>query len=364
MHEFQVNKTDFTQTRIVNNPNITVDTPLKTNEIIVEIESFALTANNITYAVLGDKLGYWQFFPATDNDDKQWGIIPVWGFANVISSNSDEISVGEKLFGYFPPASLLKMQASNIKSQRFIDGSNHRKSLPPGYNVYRRVSTEPGYNPKFDVQRMLLFPLHITSYCLWDYLKDNNWFKADQIIIISASSKTSIGLAYGLNEDKTAPTVIGMTGNNNTEFVNKLGLYQQVISYNDIDKINKNIKTVIVDMSGNTQQLRKIEEHLEDNLQHCIQVGLTHWDEAQAESPFKDASSEMFFAPAHIQKRIAEWGAKAFENQSMNFMTNSAKHSANWLNFSHIKGLTAMSDTYKQVCNGHLSPEQGVIIKP
>ena len=257
MHEFQVKKTDFTQTRIVNNSNLTVNTPLETNEIIVQIESFALTANNITYAVLGDKLGYWQFFPATDNEDNQWGIIPVWGFANVISSNSDEISVGEKLFGYFPPASLLKMQASNIKSQRFIDGSNHRKSLPPGYNVYRRVLTEPGYNPKFDDQRMLLFPLHITSYCLWDYLKDNNWFKADQIIIISASSKTSIGLAYGLNEDKTAPTVIGMTGNNNTEFVNKLGLYQQVISYNGIDKINKNVKTVIVDMSDKLSIITK-----------------------------------------------------------------------------------------------------------
>jgi len=364
MHEFQVNKTDFTQTRIVNNPNITVDTPLKTNEIIVAIESFALTANNITYAVLGDKLGYWQFFPATDNDDKQWGIIPVWGFANVVSSNSDEISVGEKLFGYFPPASLLKMEASSIKSQRFIDGSEHRKLLPAGYNVYRRVSTDPGYTPNFDDQRMLLFPLHITSYCLWDYLKDSDWFKAKQVVIISASSKTSIGLAYGLNEDETAPTVIGMTSDNNAEFVNKLGLYQQVISYNDIEKINKNIKTVIVDMSGNTQQLRKIEEHLNGNLLHCIQVGLTHWDEAQAESPFKTTSSEMFFAPGHIQKRIAEWGPKVFENQSINFMTNSAKHSANWLKFSHIKGLTSMSETYKQVCNGHLSPEQGVIIKP
>jgi len=364
MPEFQVKKTDFTQTRIVNNPNLTVNTPLETNEIIVEIENFALTANNITYAVLGDKLGYWQFFPASDNDDEQWGIIPVWGFANVVVSNSDEISVGEKLFGYFPPASLLKIQASNIKSQRLIDGSEHRKLLPPGYNVYRRVSNESGYNPNFDDQRMLLFPLHITSYCLWDYLKDNHWFEAEQVIIISASSKTSIGLAYGLNEDETAPLVIGMTSNNNTEFVNKLGVYQQVISYNDIEKINKNIKTVIVDMSGNTQQLRKIDEHLNGNLQHCIQVGLTHWDEAQAEFPFKNTSSEMFFAPGHIQKRVAEWGPKVFESHSMDFMTNSAEHSANWLNFTHLNGLTSMPETYKKVCNGRMSPDQGVIIKP
>jgi hypothetical protein len=39
----------------------------------------------------------------------------------------------------------------------------------------------------------------------------------------------------------------------------------------------------------------------------------------------------MFFAPGHIQKRIAEWGPKVFEGHSMDFMTNSAKHSENWL---------------------------------
>ncbi|MBC7103757.1 MAG: DUF2855 family protein [Parvibaculum sp.] len=43
--------------------------------MLVEIEKFALSANNITYAVAGDMLNYWSFFPAEEG----WGKIPVWG---------------------------------------------------------------------------------------------------------------------------------------------------------------------------------------------------------------------------------------------------------------------------------------------
>ena len=36
----------------------------KENEVILEIQRYAFTTNNITYAVIGDTLGYWNFFPA------------------------------------------------------------------------------------------------------------------------------------------------------------------------------------------------------------------------------------------------------------------------------------------------------------
>jgi len=362
MHEFQVNKTNFTQARLVEHDDLSIKSPLEKGEVIAQVESFALTANNITYAAMGDRLGYWQFFPAADNSSGDWGIIPVWGFATIVSSNNEQMPVGEKLFGYFPPASLVKMNAVHITSQRFIDGSNHRSALPPGYNVYRRVGAEPGYNHRLDDQRMLLFPLHITSYCLWDYLKEKQWFDAEQVIIISASSKTSIGLAYGLHEDSEAPKCIGMTSSRNHDFVNQLGLYNQVVDYNSLATLDPNIKTAIVDMSGNAEQLQQLEAHLNGNLTYCIQVGLTHWDAAQAQSPFKDAPSEMFFAPGRIQQRIAEWGPKVFEERSMAYMLNSAQKSTSWLNFSYLDGLSAMAEIYHDVCSGKVAPEQGIII--
>ena len=35
--------------------------------LLVKVDRFAFTANNITYAVLGDQLKYWQLFPAPPN---------------------------------------------------------------------------------------------------------------------------------------------------------------------------------------------------------------------------------------------------------------------------------------------------------
>jgi hypothetical protein len=45
--------------------------------LLVKVESFAFTANNITYALAGDQLKYWNLFPAPQG----FGTIPVWGFA-------------------------------------------------------------------------------------------------------------------------------------------------------------------------------------------------------------------------------------------------------------------------------------------
>ena len=52
--------------------------PLSDGEVLARIDRFALTANNVTYGVMGERIGYWKFFPVEAEED---GIIPVWGFA-------------------------------------------------------------------------------------------------------------------------------------------------------------------------------------------------------------------------------------------------------------------------------------------
>ena len=54
------------------------------------IDRFALTANNVSYAVAGDTLGYWRFFPA----DPGWGLVPVWGFAGYSDSKWADMQAG------------------------------------------------------------------------------------------------------------------------------------------------------------------------------------------------------------------------------------------------------------------------------
>ena len=55
--------------------------------LLVKVTRFAFTANNITYAVMGDQLKYWSLFPAPDG----FGNIPVWGFGEVIASKHPNI---------------------------------------------------------------------------------------------------------------------------------------------------------------------------------------------------------------------------------------------------------------------------------
>ena len=80
MSQFQTFKTDLAKSRIATQAKANIDG----NEILVRIEKYAFTANNITYGVAGDTIGYWKFFPAADDERNSWGCIPMWGFGEVI----------------------------------------------------------------------------------------------------------------------------------------------------------------------------------------------------------------------------------------------------------------------------------------
>jgi len=246
---FQTNKQRYSTVRVVEHdePN------LKGSQVRVKIDRFAFTANNITYAVLGERLQYWAFFPIESGDEKYWGVIPVWGFADVIESNVALLPVGERLFGYFPPASTLVMTPGRITPGSVIETSEHRRALPPGYNSYQRVSSN--YDRRKENELMVFFPLFVTGYCLHNMLSKREWYKAEQIIIISASSKTSISLGYALAGDNNAPKIIGLTSQRNLKFIQSLNLYDESISYDAITDVDAYKSTVIVDMSGNSEIL-------------------------------------------------------------------------------------------------------------
>ena len=361
--QFQVKKSMFSNGRLVEMPVETMT--IADGEVLVKMEKFAYTANNITYAVAGDRMGYWQFFPAMGEGAHAYGVIPVWGFATVVASKADGIPVGDRLFGYFPPASHLKMTPTRVKDYSFVDGAVHRSKLPAGYNRYQRVSAERDYHPSMDNARMMLSPLYLTSFFIWDALQDQDWHGAEQVIILSASSKTSIGLGYALQADKMAPKVIGITSARNLEFVKRLDLYGQSISYDAIGEIDLTIPTVIVDMSGNTDVLSALHTALGDNMKWCVKVGLTHWDKAALEPDqgIITERSEFFFAPAQIQQRIKEWGPTAFHQKTAAFMQETASKTQEWLTFRRVNGLAEMAKLHSAVCEGKVPANEGLIVE-
>ena len=176
MSQFQTLKSDLTQSRIVDSNAVSI----YDGEIAVRIESYAFTANNVTYGVAGDTIGYWKFFPAENNAENKWGCIPMWGFAEITHSKIEGLNLGERLFGYFPAADSLILSPIKISDQSFSDGKEHRKELPPVYNNYVRLAGDQNYDSSMDAVRALLFPLHITAFCLCDSLAEDSYLGASQ----------------------------------------------------------------------------------------------------------------------------------------------------------------------------------------
>lgn len=359
--QFQINKKAFFVDRLVETPK--EDLTIEEGEILLKIDQFAFSANNITYAVMGDRIGYWQFFPPVGNGKASWGVLPVWGFADVVESKAEGVPVGDRLFGYFSPSSHLKMKPIGINKRRLIDGSPHRSKLPQGYNLYRRVLAEPNYTRAFDRERSLLFPLHLTSFCIWDSLQDKDWYGAKQILVLSASSKTSIGLGYALQGDDNAPKVIGVTSARNLETVKNIGIYDESITYDAIQQIDSTIPTVIVDMSGNQSLLVNLHTLLGDHMKWTINVGLTHWTNARPKEGIIADRSEFFFAPGHIQKRLKDWGPAGFDQKTSGFMIETAMKSRQWLNFKEVDGLKGLGKVLPAVVTGQVSADEGLIVK-
>lgn len=358
MQEFQTHKTDLTKSRLVDvNTNNISD-----GEVLVRVDRFAFTANNITYAVMGDQLRYWNFFPTNQDPEQHWGIIPVWGFADVVESNNDSLEVGERLFGYFPPTNELVMTPSKVSTTSFIDATEHRKELPPSYNMYRRVNNEPGYNKANDDERMLLFVLHLTSFCLHDLLQSNDWFGAEQVVIISASSKTSTGLAYGLADDENAPKVIGLTSDRNIDMVESINAYDTTLSYDNLEQIDASKATAIIDMSANTDVLSRLHTHLGDNMRYTSNVGITHWDEPRKLDGIITERSHQFFAPGHIQQRLQEWGPEEFGKRSNSYVMSTMAQCRPWLKIKELDGVAGLADKYADVCDGKVAADEGLVV--
>ncbi|MEM7545589.1 MAG: DUF2855 family protein [Pseudomonadota bacterium] len=349
---FEVDKTNLGKSRVTS-----IQAPALTDgQVLVAVERFALTANNVTYGVVGERIGYWRFFPT---GEANWGVIPVWGVGVVSDSAHPDIKTGERLYGYWPMASHLLIEPAGVKAERLFDGAAHRADLPPVYNRYLRLDANPGYEQAMDKERMVLWPLYATSFCLYDFLLDNDWFGAEQVIIPSASSKTAIGTAYAICTDAKPPRLVGVTSPRNEAAVRALGLYDDVVLYDDIEgSIDAGAKAVIVDMSGSGDVIGRLHKLLADNMVYTSNVGVTHYSDAGMGPDFIKERSAMFFAPGHIQKRGKDWGPGEFDRRSAAFWHDATLKSRAWLTIKEGDGPEAVSAAWMEVLTGKTKPEE------
>ena len=135
------------------------------NHVLIKIDRFGFSANNITYQALGEHphfrwiflphsvkkkesrfadnnrwLGigfrYYEFHPAPECEassvsPKTHGLIPVWGFGTISKSSHPKIQVGELVYGYFAPTRylLVSLSPSDVNEFSFYVSRPH---LPAG----------------------------------------------------------------------------------------------------------------------------------------------------------------------------------------------------------------------------------------
>ena len=353
MRELQVRRDNYRETRTVASD----DRPLEEGQVRMEIERFALTSNNVTYAVAGDRIGYWQFFPV----DAEWGVVPVWGIGRIVESRAKGLEVGEKIYGYFPMADEVVMTAGRIKSGSFTEVSEHRSQLPPLYNNYRRLVVEP---EGFEDERCLYFPLFITSYAIYDWLADNDMFGAEQVVIGSVSSKTGLGVAKLIaNEPNLDVHVVGLTSPGNVAFVESLGACDTILTYGRETEIAVR-PTAYVDMSGNVELGRMLHHHLGDHLVLSSRVGATHWDGAEMGDHGKlpGAKPQMFFAPSQILKREADWGPGMFMAKASEASLRLARDLEGTIAVERVKGTEALAEVWRDFLDNKVAPSRGIMV--
>ncbi len=354
INTLEVRKDQWSETRLVSGP---LPTALEKNEVLIRVDKFALTANNISYAGAGDLLGYWGFFPTEDG----WGRIPAMGWGDVIASSHSNIAVGERVWGFFPFATHLTILAGNARTDQFEDVSAHRSDYAPIYARFDRASKNPIYDAAREDHDCLLRGLFLTSWLVEDFMHVNKGFGAKACLITSASSKTSIALAHCVKK-RGQMTSIGITSAGNVAFCESLGYYDQVLTYDAVADLDAAMPVVMVDMAGSAAVRSDVHHHFGDNMKHSCLIGATHYEEAGGSDNLPGAKPEFFFAPSHIQTRSAELGAAQLMEKLGAAYVQFRSDSDAWLTLQHSFGPASVAKTYRAVLAGKTAADSGQIV--
>ena len=361
---FIVERTNLRNTRWI--ADAAANVPLTDGQVRLRITNFALTSNNITYAAFGDAMHYWDFFPTPVEG---FGSIPVWGFADVVESKVEGVAVGERIYGYYPIATHVVLQPARINDTGFVDGAPHRSALHAVYNQYTRSASVPGYRPEREAEIALLRPLFVTSFLIDDFLADNQFFGARSVVLSSASSKTAYGTAFCLSLRRGsagAVKIVGLTSAGNLAYTRGLGCYDEVVTYDALTRLPADTPTVYVDFSGSTDVRAAVHGHFNDHLTYSCSVGGTHWDHLGGGKGLPGPRPILFFAPAQIKKRSAEWGMAGLMERIgaawTAFMEPVTRRDNPWLSVVRGQGPQDLQRTYFELLDGKVPPQQGHVL--
>jgi hypothetical protein len=344
-----VDRSDLSRTSLVEVPA----PPIADGQVLLRVDRVGMTANNVTYAVFGDAMHYWDFFPAGDG----WGRVPLWGFCEVEQSRAPGVDVGTRLYGYLPTSSHLVVEPAKQDARGFRDASAHRQHLPSPYNGLTTTTEDPAYTAGGEDLQVLYRPLFMTSFMLADFLRDNGFFGAETVVLSSASSKTAYGTAFLLDDVRT----VGLTSAGNQPFTSTLGCYDAVTTYDELALPQG--PTVYVDVAGDGALRRRVHEGAQ--LVHSAVVGAAHHDAAPdlSDGGLPGPRPAFFFAPDQMRKRYADWGPDGVEDQHAEAWARFAPVVRGWVDVQLGNGAEGLRSAWLEVLAGGVPPRLGHVVQ-
>ncbi len=185
----------------------------------------------------------------------------------------------------------------------------HRAGLPPVYNQYTRATERAS---RIDEQaHAVLRPLFTTSFLIDDWLAAEDCFGAATVVIGSASSKTALALAESLLA-RGGVTIVGLTSPRNLAFVEGLGLLRPGRGLRrDRARSTRRCPPCSSTWAATERCAPQVHRTSRRSLRHSCSVGATHWEQLGADGrPAPRSAATLFFAPDHVQRRVAEWGER------------------------------------------------------
>jgi hypothetical protein len=348
--ELHVNRADIATSRLVTTPT----EPLADGDVRLSVESYSLTANTATYAQFGDMLDYWGFYPV----DAEWGRVPAIGWARVVESNVDGIEVGQRVSGWFPMATTVDVTAQAV-SAGIRDVGAHRVNHAQVYRTFNRTDVDGMYTGVDDEDRLsLLRGLYITGFLIDQFFAGRGYDGAAQAIVLSASSKTALGYAACAHGQRDL-SIVGVTSESNRAFVESTGLYDQIITYDQIDDIAP-VSSVVIDMAGSGTTTSAIHARLGDLIGYSMIVGKSHLD-APPGMVTSGPTPELFFAPTSMDSCLTEWGPDEYARRTRAGLEAFIASSRTWLAVEHHSGPDAAQAAWSRLVSGSVGPAVGLI---
>jgi hypothetical protein len=157
--------------------------------------------------------------------------------------------------------------------------------------------------------------------------------------------------------------VVGLTSPRNVEFIESLGVYAQVVPYEELDSLERG-PAIYVDMSGDAKVRSAVHGHFGDDLKHSAAVGITHREELGGGSELAGPKPVFFFAPDRLRKRNEDWGAAGVNERLADSWRPYVDWARGWLRVEHGSGAEDVERIYRDLLDGKSDPAVGHVLSP